>query len=58
MMVPQAESLRSWLNKLEDELKEYSPLMSESMERALEKGIKYGSVFAEVGSPIWKSARG
>ena len=28
--------------------------MSESVERAVEKGIKYGSVFAEVSSHIWK----
>ena len=31
--------------------------MSGSIERAVEKGIKYGSVFAEVCAPIWKTAR-
>jgi len=39
------------LHELEELLKEYSPLMSESMERNVEKVIKYGAVFAEVSSP-------
>jgi hypothetical protein len=39
------------LHELEGLLKEYTPLMSGSMERAVEKGIKYGAVFAEVSSP-------
>ena len=57
MTFGQAEYLRSSLHKLEESLKGYSPLMSGSMERAVEKGIKYGSVFADVSSPIWEAAR-
>jgi len=38
-------------------LKEYSPLMTGSMEKAVGRGIKYGAVFAEVNSPIWKPGR-
>jgi hypothetical protein len=34
-------------------LKEYSPLMSKSIERGVQSVIKYGAVFAEVRSPIW-----
>jgi len=45
------------LHELEGLLKEYSPMMSGSMERAVEKGIKYGTVFAEVSSRIWRPAR-
>ncbi len=44
--------MRLWLHKLEGLLGEYSPLMSGSTERALEKAIKYGVVFSEVGPPI------
>jgi len=44
------------LHELEGLLKEYSPLLSGSMERAVEKGMKYGAVFAEVGPPILKTA--
>ena len=47
-MFAQAESLRLSLFKLEKLLDGYSPLMSESTERALEKAIKYGAAFAEV----------
>jgi len=50
MMLAQAESLRSSLLELENLLKEYSPLMSGSTEWVIDKGIKYGAVFAEVGS--------
>ena len=39
------------LHKLEELLNDYSPLMSESTERAVEKGFKYGAVFAEVSFP-------
>ena len=53
----QAESLRSSLHELEGLLRKYSPLMSTSIERTLEKIIKYGVVFSEVCSPIWKPAR-
>ena len=44
--------MRSSLHDLEKLLKEYSPLMSGSTERIVDKGIKYGAVFAEVSSPI------
>ena len=40
------------LHKLEELLSVYSPLMSGSTERVLEKVIKYGAAFAEVSSPI------
>ena len=40
------------LHELDGLLKGYTPLMNELMERAVEKGIKYGAVFAEVSSPI------
>ena len=49
----QAESLRLSLHKLEGILNEYSPLMSESTERALEKIVKFGAAFSEVRPPIW-----
>ena len=49
---PQADSLRALLHKLEDLLKEYSPLMTGTTERVMDKSIKYGAVFAEVCSPI------
>jgi hypothetical protein len=52
MMFAQAESLRSTLHKLEDLLKEYSPLMSGLTEGVTDKCIKYGTVFADVSSPI------
>ena len=44
------------LHELERLLKEYDPLLSGSMERAVEKGMKYGAVFAEVGPPVRKTA--
>ena len=53
MTFAQAGSLRSSLHKLEDLLKEYTPLVSGLTERVMDKSIKYGAVFAEVGSPIW-----
>jgi hypothetical protein len=43
------------LHKLEELLDEYSPLMPASTERALDKAIQYGVVFAEVSSPIVKA---
>ena len=45
------------LHELEELLKEYNPLMSGSMEKAVEMGIKYGAVFAEVGSLMQEGAR-
>ena len=51
MMSAQAEALRSSLHELEKLLKEYSPLMGESIEKAVDRAIKYGVVFAEVSSP-------
>jgi len=53
MIFAQAESLRSSLHKLEELLKDYSPLMKESTEKALEKVIKFGAAFGEVSPPIW-----
>ena len=53
-MLAQAESLRLALHELEGLLKEYTPLMSGVTERAVEMGIKYGTVFAEVSSLTWK----
>ena len=52
MIFTQAGSLRSSLHELEDLLNEYSPLMGESTEWFIEKGIKYGAVFAEVSFAI------
>ncbi len=52
-MFAQAESLRSSLKELEGLLEEYSPMMNVSTEGVVDKVIKYGAVFAEVGSPIW-----
>ena len=50
------ESLRSLLQELEELSKQYSPLMDSTTEKVLEKVIQYGSVLAEVSSPIWKPA--
>jgi hypothetical protein len=56
-MFAQAESLRLSLHALEEALKEYSPLMSRSAERAVGAVIKYGGVFAEVSPAIWKPSK-
>ena len=53
-MFAQAVSLRSSLHKLERLVGEYSPLMSRSTERVVEKTIKYGAVFAEVSPTVWE----
>ena len=50
-MSAQAEALRSSLHELEELLKEYTPLMSSSTEKHVDRAIKYGAVFAEVSSP-------
>ena len=50
LMFAQAEALRSSLHELEGLLKEYSPLMSGSTEKSVDRAIKYGAVFAEVSS--------
>ena len=47
-MYAQAESLRSSLHKLEESMREYSPLMSELTEKVVDQAIKYGAVFAAV----------
>ena len=52
----QAESLRSSLHQLEGLLGECSPLMSKSTERVVDKAIKYGAAFSEVGATMWKPA--
>jgi len=39
------------LINLERLLKEYSPMMDAKTERAVDKAIKYGAVFAAVSSP-------
>ena len=44
------------LYELEGLLEEYTPLMSGSTEMAVEKGIKYGAIFAEVSSLTRKPA--
>jgi hypothetical protein len=49
-MFAQAGALRSSLHELEGLLEEYSPLMGRSVERSVDKAIKYGAVFAEVSS--------
>ena len=56
IMHPQAESLRSSLHELEGLIKNYTPLMSRSMERAFGKGIQLGTVFAEVRSPVLETS--
>ena len=39
------------LHDLERLLEEYTPMMSESVERALDKAFKLGAIFAEVSYP-------
>ena len=56
IMFAQAESLRSSLHELEGLLVKYSPLMSESTERVVDKTFKYGAVFAGVSPTMWKPA--
>ena len=56
IMFAQAESLRSSLQELEGLLVKYSPLMSESTERVVDKALKFGAVFAEVSPTMWKTA--
>ena len=51
MIFAQVEALRSSLHELEGLLEGYNPLLSKSTERAVDKAIKYGAVFAEVGRP-------
>ena len=50
MISAQVESLRLSLLKLENMLKDFSPLMKESMEKALEKVFKVGAAFSEVSA--------
>ncbi len=50
--IVKAESLRSSLKELEGLLEKYSPMMDAQTERAVDKVIKYGTIFAEVSSPI------
>ena len=57
IMSVQAESLRSSLYELEALLGKYSPLVDAMTERALDRVIQYGVVFAEVSSPRRKHAR-
>jgi len=45
------EALRLSLQKLEGLLGEYTPIMSGSIEKALDKAFKYGAAFAEVSYP-------
>jgi hypothetical protein len=52
-MITQAGSLRSSLHTLENLLEGYSPPMSGMVEKVVDNGIKFGSLFAEVGSPVW-----
>ena len=53
MIFAQVEALRSSLHELEGLLEEYSPLMSGSIEKSVDRAIKYGAVFAEVRCPIF-----
>ena len=46
----QVEALRSSLHELEGLLKEYSPLMSGSTEKSVDRAFKYGAVFTGVSS--------
>ena len=39
------------LHELEGLLDKYAPMMSGSIEKAVDKAIKYGAVFAEVSCP-------
>ena len=41
------------LLELDGMLEKYHPLMEGSTEKALDRSIKYGVVFAKVSSPIW-----
>ena len=45
------EALRLSLHELEALLKEYTPMMSGSIEKALDKAFKLGAAFAEVSYP-------
>ena len=56
IMIAQAESLRSSLHELERLSGEYSPLMSRSTERVVDRAIEHGAVFAEVSPTMWKPA--
>ena len=49
--------MRSSLFKLEELLKDYSPLMKESTEKGMEKVIKCGAAFGEVSFSNMKLAR-
>ena len=40
------------LQQLEGLLEEYSPMMSESTEKAVDRAMKVGAVFAEVACPF------
>ena len=51
MMSAQAEALHLSLHELEGLLKEYSSLMDNLTEKAVDRVIKYGAVFAGVSSP-------
>ena len=53
MLFVKVEALRSSLHELEGLVKEYSPLMSGSTEKSVDRAIKYGRVFAEVSSLIF-----
>ena len=41
------------LHELERLLEEYTPMMSGSIEKALDKAFKYGAAFAEVSCPAF-----
>ena len=47
-MTVQGEALRLSLHELEGLLKEYDPMMSGSMEKSVDRAIKFGAAFAEV----------
>jgi len=41
------------LHELEGLLEKYAPMMSGSIEKVVDKAIKYGAVFAEVSCPAF-----
>ena len=51
LISPKVEALRLSLHELEGLLEKYAPMMSESIEKAVDKAFKIGAIFAEVRCP-------
>jgi hypothetical protein len=49
-MLVKAEALRSSLHELEGLLEEYSPLMTGSIQKSVDRAIKYGAALGEVST--------